>query len=219
MNSFTEENYLKAIFKLEEKARGKITTNAIAELVETATASVTDMLRKLAEKKLLRYEKYKGVSLTAAGKKAAIAIIRKHRLWEMFLVEKLNFKWDEVHEMAEQLEHIVSDELINRLDDFLGNPSTDPHGDPIPNRNGQFQSSKAFPLSDAEGNVTVEIAGVIDHDPSFLQYLDKRGLLPGKKVTVKEIIDYDKSLNILLSRSKDMLHLSHDMAKNILVRR
>jgi DtxR family transcriptional regulator, Mn-dependent transcriptional regulator len=219
MNTYTEENYLKAIYKLEEKGIGKITTNAIAEMVDTAPASVTDMLKKLADKKFIRYEKYRGVSLTNNGKKVAITIIRKHRLWELFLVEKLQFRWDEVHEIAEQLEHIVSDELINRLDEFLGNPQTDPHGDPIPDEHGQFHSKKTFPLSEAVDNTSVIITGVIDHNPTFLQYLDKSGLLPGKKVTVKEIIDYDKSLNIFINQSKSLFHISYDVAKNILVRR
>jgi DtxR family transcriptional regulator, Mn-dependent transcriptional regulator len=219
MNTYTEENYLKAIYKLEEKRNGKITTTAIAELVDTAPASVTDMLKKLADKKFIKYEKYQGVSLTNAGKKVAVATIRKHRLWELFLVEKLQFKWDEVHDIAEQLEHIVSDELINRLDAFLGNPQTDPHGDPIPDENGQFHSRKTFPLSEADDKASVIITGVIDHNPAFLQYLDKSGLLPGKKITVKEIIDYDKSLNILLNQSKSLFHISYDVAKNILVRR
>jgi DtxR family Mn-dependent transcriptional regulator len=219
MNSFTEENYLKAIYKIEEKNDGKITTNAIAEIVDTTPASVTDMLRKLAEKKFIRYEKYQGVSLTATGKKVAVSIIRKHRLWELFLVEKLHFKWDEVHDIAEQLEHIVSDELINRLDEFLGNPKTDPHGDPIPDENGRFHSKKTFPLSEAGGDTAVFITGVIDHNPSFLKYLDKSGLLPGKKVEVKEFIDYDRSLNISISSSKKLFHISYDVAKNILVRR
>jgi DtxR family transcriptional regulator, Mn-dependent transcriptional regulator len=218
MNTYTEENYLKSIYKLEEKGIGKITTNAIAKLVDTAPASVTDMLKKLSEKKLIKYEKYQGVSLTGSGKKVAVAIIRKHRLWELFLVDMLKFKWDEVHEIAEQLEHIVSDELINRLDDFLGNPKTDPHGDPIPDERGQFDSEKTFPLSEAANNSSVIMTGVIDHNPSFLQYLDRCGLLPGKRITVKETIGYDKSLNILLNNSKSPFHISYEVAKNILVR-
>ena len=219
MNTYTEENYLKAIYKLEEKRNGKITTNSIAEMVDTAPASVTDMLKKLADKKFIRYEKYQGVSLTATGKRVAVAIIRKHRLWELFLVEKLKFRWDEVHDIAEQLEHVVSDELINRLDELLDNPKTDPHGDPIPDEKGQFHSKKTFPLSEVQGNVSVIITGVIDHNPAFLKYLDKSGLLPGKKVVVKEIIDYDKSLNISFHNSKSLFHISHDVAKNILVRK
>ena len=219
MNSFTEENYLKAIYKLEEKESGKITTTAIAEIVETAPASVTDMLKKLSDKKLIRYEKYQGVSLTAAGKKIAVTIIRKHRLWELFLVEKLQFRWDEVHDIAEELEHIKSELLISRLDSFLNYPKYDPHGDPIPDENGQFHPKKTFPLAEALQQTSVVITGVIDHNPSFLQYLDKTGLLPGKKITVKEIIDYDKSQNIIISPAKSVVHISYEVAKNILVKR
>src|SRR5262245_133052 len=122
MHSFTEENYLKTIFKLLEKGDKKITTNAIAAMMSTAPASVTDMLKKLSEKHLINYEKYQGVSLTPSGKKIAVNIIRKHRLWELFLVDKLGFKWDEVHEVAEELEHINSDLLITQLDKFLNHP-------------------------------------------------------------------------------------------------
>ena len=149
MHTLTEENYLKAIYKLHEDKPDKINTNAIAGLVDTAPASVTDMLRKLADKKLIRYAKYQGVSLTATGKKAAVSVIRKHRLWELFLVEKLGYSWDEVHEIAEQLEHIHSDSLVSRLSTFLGNPRMDPHGDPIPDENGNFHSRKSIPLSAA----------------------------------------------------------------------
>jgi DtxR family Mn-dependent transcriptional regulator len=156
--------------------------------------------------------------LTAAGRKVAVSIIRKHRLWELFLVEKLNFRWDEVHDIAEQLEHIISDELINRLDDFLGNPKTDPHGDPIPDERGLFHSKKTIPLSEVQGNISVTIKGVVEHNPSFLKYLDKAGLLPGKKIVVKEMIEYDKSLNISIDASKKLFHISYEVAKNILVR-
>ena len=131
MNSQTEENYLKAIFKIAENTNGKVSTNAIAEKLNTKASSVTDMIKKLAEKQLVMYEKYQGVKLTEDGEKIAIQIIRKHRLWEYFLVNTLDFKWDEVHEIAEELEHINSDALIDKLDKFLSFPQYDPHGDPI----------------------------------------------------------------------------------------
>ena len=217
MNSFTEENYLKAIYKLEEKGHDKITTNAIAEKVNTMPASVTDMLKKLADKKLIKYEKYKGVSLTKSGEKVAVSTIRKHRLWEMFLVDKLGFKWDEVHDIAEQLEHIQSDMLVKRLDDFLKNPKFDPHGDPIPNEKGLFHSAKTIPLSEVDPLNKITIMAVIDHNPAFLQYLDKNGLSLGNKIWVKEIIDYDKSMNIMVNNSKVVLHISYEVARNILV--
>ncbi len=217
MNSFTEENYLKAIYKLLEKGERKISTTAIAKLVETAPASVTDMLKKLSEKKLISYEKYQGVSLTSSGKKIAITIIRKHRLWELFLVEKLGFKWDEVHDMAEQLEHIKSEELVEKLNTYLGKPRFDPHGDPIPDEQGNFHPVPTYPLSAARPMEQVTITGVIDHGTSFLRYLSKHGLSLGQKITVKEILEFDKSLNLVFSRKGPLLHISHDVAKNILV--
>ena len=142
MFSFTEENYLKAIFKNSQKEGGEVSTNSIAEELNTKAASVTDMLRKLSDKGLVNYEKYKGVTLTKAGRSIAVSTIRKHRLWEVFLCDKLNFNWDEVHEVAEQLEHINSDLLIDRLDDFLDNPKADPHGDAIPNKQGVFPAEE-----------------------------------------------------------------------------
>lgn len=217
MHSFTEENYLKAIYKLLEKGNKKITTNAIAEMVETAPASVTDMLKKLSEKHLINYEKYQGVTLTAAGRKVAVNIIRKHRLWELFLVEQLGFKWDEVHDVAEELEHINSDLLIKRLDKFLNHPRFDPHGDPIPDENGVFHSAKSFPLSDLTANSKGLVSGVIDHSPVFLQYIEKIGLTPGSEVMLKEKFAYDQSCDILLKPMKSSIHISHEVAKNILV--
>jgi len=216
LTSLAEENYLKTIFKLIKMGDGKATTNEIAESLDTAPASVTDMLKKLSDKKLIHYAKYQGVSLTQSGKKVAIEIIRKHRLWEMFLVTQLDFKWDEVHDIAEQLEHIQSDLLIKRLDRFLGKPKFDPHGDPIPDENGNFHSLKTIPLCEATG-LQVMITGMIDHQPTFLQYLEKNALLPGNKIKVKEVIEYDKSMNICINNSKTIIHISYEVAKNILV--
>ena len=217
MNSFTEENYLKAIFKLLEKGDKKISTNAIAEMVNTAPASVTDMLKKLGEKHLINYEKYQGVSLTPSGRKVAVNIIRKHRLWELFLVDKLGFRWDEVHDVAEELEHINSDLLIARLDKFLNHPRFDPHGDPIPDENGIFHTAKSFPLSELNAKGKALVSGVIDHTPSFLQYIERIGLKLGIEVTLKEKFEYDQSCDILLKPMKSAIHISHDVAKNILV--
>ncbi len=217
MNSFTEENYLKAIYKLMGQGDGKVSTNEIADAVNTAPASVTDMLKKLSDKKMIHYAKYKGVSLTVSGKKVALNIIRKHRLWELFLVTKLRFKWDEVHDLAEQLEHIQSEKLVQRLYQFLGKPKFDPHGDPIPDEKGNFFSQKTFLLSEIKDLHVVTITGVVDHHPSFLQYLVKSGLSLGKKIKVRETTDYDKSMNISISNSKVSVHISYDVAKNILV--
>src|SRR5476651_2900024 len=159
MNTFTEENYLKTIYHCSLLA-DSVSTNQLAAAVNTRAASVTDMLKKLADKKLINYTKYQGVTLTAAGEKIALSIVRKHRLWEYFLVEKLNFKWDEVHDVAEELEHISSKELIDRLDDFMGNPKYDPHGDPIPDSNGQFKSHELKPISSLAVNAGGVISGV-----------------------------------------------------------
>ncbi len=215
MNSFTEENYLKAIYKLLENET-VVTTNAIAEKMNTKAASVTDMLKKLSDKKLINYQKYQGVSLTAKGEKVALMIIRKHRLWEMFLVEKLSFKWDEVHDVAEQLEHIDSDKLIAQIDKFLNYLKFDPHGDPIPDANGKFQLQKSVPLSNLKLNEHCIMTGVVDHSSAFLQYLDKSGIVLGNDIKVKEVIAFDKSLQIAVNK-KNTLFISNEVAKNILV--
>ncbi len=215
--SFSEENYLKAIYKLKESGIHKVTTNGISSAVSTSPASVTDMIQKLAEKKLVNYEPYQGVSLTPQGKKSAIGVIRKHRLWELFLVEKLGYSWDEVHDIAEQLEHIQSESLVKRLYSFLGKPKWDPHGDPIPDENGNFHSRKNIPLNVANLNEKLIISGVVDHRPDFLQYLDKNDLSLGKKIIIREVTAYDSSMTIQVNGSKITRHISAEVAKNILV--
>ncbi len=216
MNSFTEENYLKAIYKLLEQEGEAVTTNAIAERMNTKAASVTDMLKKLSEKKLINYRKYQGVTLSAKGELVALTIIRKHRLWEMFLVEKLDFKWDEVHDVAEQLEHINSDKLIAQIDKFLNFPKVDPHGDPIPDANGKLNIQKSTLLSTFQKNGHCIMTGVVDHTPSFLQFLDKTGLALGNEIRIKEINEFDRSLQITINK-KSSVFISNDVAKNILV--
>ena len=213
--TYSEENYLKAIFRLYESGISKISTNAIAAAVETAPASVTDMLQRLADKKLVHYERYQGVSLTTTGKKAAISVVRKHRLWELFLVDKLGFNWGEVHEIAEQLEHIQSESLVKRLYEFLGKPKWDPHGDPIPDEQGNFHSLKAFPLNDAVIHDKLVISGVVDHQPDFLNYLEANGLIPGRKIGIKKIDEYDKSMTLIIGKSSRQI--SSEVARNILV--
>ncbi len=214
MNTFTEENYLKAIYHLSLQS-GSASTNQIATSLNTKAASVTDMLKKLAEKELINYTKYQGVTLTEPGEKIAISIIRKHRLWEYFLVEKLNFKWDEVHDVAEELEHIASKELIDRLDDFMGNPKYDPHGDPIPDSNGQFKTHELKPVAMLVVNESGIISGVRDHTTSFLQYLEKMQLTIGKKIKVTEINDYDHS--VILQSDDKKIHISREVANNLLI--
>jgi DtxR family Mn-dependent transcriptional regulator len=214
MNTFTEENYLKAIYHLSLQSES-VSTNQIAASLNTKAASVTDMLKKLADKELINYAKYQGVTLTAKGEKIALSIVRKHRLWEFFLVEKLSFKWDEVHDVAEELEHISSKELIDRLDDFMGNPKYDPHGDPIPDCNGLFKAHELNPVSSLVLNDTGIISGVRDHSSSFLQYLEKIQLTIGKKIKVAEINDYDHS--VILNLEDKKVHISRDVANNLLI--
>jgi DtxR family transcriptional regulator, Mn-dependent transcriptional regulator len=226
MNSFTEENYLKAIYALTQKSGGAteafqeepipVNTNAIAERVSTKAASVTDMLKKLADKQLINYQKYQGVTLTEAGKKAALNIIRRHRLWEVFLVDKLGFGWHEVHHLAEELEHINSDELIDKLATFLGNPQVDPHGDPIPNHAGQMHHLSADRLSETALEQVVMMTGVLEHSSAFLQYLDKIGLTLHTEIIVQEVNDFDQSLLVCINRKKNIF-ISHEVARNILV--
>ena len=170
MFSHSEENYLKVIYTIELTKSKNVSTTLIAKKIHTKASSVTDMLKKLADKKLVNYEKYKGVSLTKKGKSIAVNIVRKHRLWEVFLVNKLNYNWDEVHEMAEQLEHIKSDSLINRLDAFLNFPKHDPHGDPIPDENGNIALHKNVMLSFIEANNSCVVIGLKDSSSDFLKF-------------------------------------------------
>ncbi|QCR21657.1 metal-dependent transcriptional regulator [Pontibacter sp. SGAir0037] len=214
MHSFTEENYIKAIYKLSASGTQEVNTNAIAEALETKAASVTDMLRKLSAKSLVHYVKYKGVSLTEEGERVALQIIRKHRLWEVFLVEKLKFNWDEVHEVAEELEHINSDLLIKRLDEFLGYPKFDPHGDPIPSESGEMNLKQQKLLCEMDVSDAGIVVGVNDSQPLFLQYLDKMGIFLGAKIKVIDKIQYDNSLEINIENKKNLV-VSSEISKNI----
>lgn len=217
--SFTEENYLKAIYALWEAKGQDVSTNAIADRLCTKASSVTDMLKKLAEKKLVKYEKYQGVGLTREGKKIALNTIRKHRLWEVFLVEKLKFGWDEVHEVAEQLEHIQSSKLIDGLAEFLGHPLFDPHGDPIPDKNGKFaQRAESFDLSLAEKGDKLLVTGVLDTTSAFLVFLDQQGIGLGAALKVMEIYEFDRTMIIEL-KDKRKITLSKTVTSNLLVKR
>ncbi|MBX9851406.1 MAG: metal-dependent transcriptional regulator [Cytophagaceae bacterium] len=216
MLTFTEENYLKAIYHLSDHGRNDVSTNAISEVLKTKPASVSDMLRKLADKNVINYIKYQGVTLTHKGKKEALQIIRKHRLWEVFLVEKLKFNWDEVHEIAEQLEHIQSKFLIKRLDEFLGYPQHDPHGDPIPNENGEMIPKKQISLSEAPVQKQGIVMGLKETSPLFLQYLDKINIYLGAKVKVVDRIEFDSSIEIQIDGKKTAI-VSNEVAKNILI--
>ncbi|WP_379090482.1 metal-dependent transcriptional regulator [Pedobacter sp. UC225_65] len=214
MQSYTEENYLKIIYHLSVISN-PVQTNAIAERIQTKAASVTDMLKKLSDKELVDYVKYQGVTLTEKGKLTAISIVRKHRLWEVFLVEKLNFKWDEVHEVAEELEHIKSTLLVERLDEFLDFPKVDPHGDPIPDKHGNFADLSFIKLSKLKVGDKGTITGVSEHSSPFLKHLEKLGLTLGKKIEVSEIIDFDGSVELLIEQQK--INISREVAKHILI--
>jgi DtxR family Mn-dependent transcriptional regulator len=214
--SLAEENYLKAIYKLQEQNGDEVNNSDLAKALEIHSASVTDMLKKMARKRLINYEKSKGFRLTEKGKQVAVSIIRKHRLWEVFLLEKLGFRWNEVHDMAEQLEHIQSEKLIDRLDSYLGHPKSDPHGDPIPNANGIFAKSNSVLLSETIQGTRGKFVGVTDHSPSFLNYLDKLGLSLGDLITVKAIEDFDKSYILHLKGRKEVT-VSHKVATSLLL--
>jgi DtxR family Mn-dependent transcriptional regulator len=214
MNTQTEENYLKTIYKLSDQRNTVVNTNRIAKHLQTKASSVTDMLKKLSEKKLLNYEKYQGVTLTTAGNKVALKIIRKHRLWEVFLVDQLKFKWDEVHDIAEQLEHVVSPELVNRLDKYLDYPKFDPHGDPIPDKKGVFSNRKEFSLADLKSKDKGIIVGVNDSSVAFLQYLEEKKLLLGTTVMMIEKFKYDKSISIKMNGTTEVT-ISNKVARNI----
>lgn len=216
MFSFSEENYLKAIFHLEKKYSGGVSTNALAEEMETKASSVTDMVKKLADKKLVKYKKYQGVELSEKGKKTAIEVIRKHRLWEFFLVNKLNFTWDEVHDVAEQLEHIRSEKLTDELDNFLGYPKRDPHGDPIPDAEGNFRISNKLLLADLEEGEMGLCVGVKDSSAEFLRYLDKNGIALGKLIEVIHREEYDNSL--LIKVDGEDLRISKSISNNLFVK-
>lgn len=214
--SFAEENYLKTIYHLSDGGIKEVSTNAIAEALNTKPASVTDMIRKLDKKGVIHYQKYQGVNVSKSGKSQALEVVRKHRLWEVFLVEKLKFNWDEVHEVAEQLEHIRSPLLIKRLDAFLGSPKYDPHGDPIPDENGEFKEKPQIGLTEIKINSEGMVATVKDTNPVFLQYLDKLGINLRAKVKVLDKIEFDGSMQILID-DKKVIFISREVAQNILV--
>ncbi|MEZ8003740.1 MAG: metal-dependent transcriptional regulator [Patiriisocius sp.] len=213
--TLAEENYLKTIFHLERKLKSEVSTNALAERMQTRASSVTDMMQKLADKKMLVYKKYKGVQLTEKGKKAAAYVVRKHRLWEVFLVDKLKFHWDEVHEIAEQMEHIKSVELIKRLDAFLGHPDFDPHGDPIPDKDGNIKKAEKRLLSELIKNQIGICVGVKESSPEYLQYLDKKKIKIGTKINVLGKEFFDGSMMIQVGR--DQFFVSKQIAENLYV--
>ena len=217
MISHTEENYLKAIFKLTEAEDRPASTNALAAEMATAPPSVTDMLKRLAAKELIFYEKHRGVTLSELGQKTATKLVRRHRLWEVFLVEKLGFGWESVHDIAEQLEHVQGDGLTDRLDQFLGYPKFDPHGDPIPDAEGRFNRLDQLPLARLNLGQSAVVTGVNDHSPVFLKFLEKNGLQLGTALQLLERIEFDGSVRVQLEDGQIAL-LSEKACANLLVK-
>lgn len=213
--SSSKENYLKAIFHLQEED-GVVTTNELAKELQTRAASVTDMLKKLKSQKLLIYEKYQGFKLNTEGKKVAIQIIRKHRLWEYFLVEKLHFGWEEVHEMAEELEHISSKKLVDRLDEFLGFPKTDPHGDPIPDSTGKLSMKQQVSLLDVPLNIQAEVSNISDQSTEMLELLKHKSISIGTKLEIRKKFAFDNSLELKI-KNQPAITISESVAKNVFV--
>lgn len=214
--SFAEENYLKAIYHLSSAGHQQVNTNAIAERLNTKPASVSDMIRKLSEKEVITYVKYQGVNISAKGKKRALWVIRKHRLWEVFLVNKLGFHWDEVHEIAEQLEHIKSSLLISRLDEFLGFPKFDPHGDPIPNEDGIMSSNPRVILSELKVGTAAELVSMKDTGSAFLNHLDRIDMKIGAKLKIIDVLEFDGSMQLEINDGT-RITISKPVADNLLV--
>jgi len=214
--TLTEENYLKAIFVLSGEASGRIPNQAIAKRLEINPATVTEMLRRLRDKKLIEYNRSDGASLTKVGKDLALKVVRKHRLWETFLVHKMAFTWTEVHEVAEQLEHLQSDKLMKQLDKLLGYPQFDPHGDPIPDENGKLPNLEASPLSERGPRKKYRLVAVANNSPAFLTLLDKIDLALNYTVEIISIQDFDKSADVLIN-NKTRATLSLEVRQNLLV--
>lgn len=214
--TLSEEDYIKIIYHLGKGDQGTVSTNAIAEKMETKPSSVSDMIKKLSEKGLINYKKYKGVTLSEYGLKIALSIVRKHRLWEVFLVEKLEFSWDEVHEVAEQLEHVKSEKLVDMLDKHLGFPQIDPHGDPIPSKEGEFKKSRKRLLNEVPIGMEGICVGVKDSSPPFLKFLDKNKIALGDSISVIDKEEFDGSLHIKI-KGMD-IHISDQIASNLYLR-
>ncbi|MFT3705485.1 MAG: metal-dependent transcriptional regulator [Agriterribacter sp.] len=215
MISLTEENYLKALYRLSQEKK-EITVKDIAKSLSIKMPTVNSMVKKLADKKFIKYEKYKAIELTEKGRKQALYILRKHRLTELFLSKVMGMGWEEVHDIAEQIEHIQSDRFFDRVDEMLGHPQFDPHGEPIPDSNGKLPVYKSFPLSEGKMNQVYRLTGVANHDASFLQFLDSLGLQLGAHIEVKEIQEFDKSMGVKLN-NKNKTIFSYTVCRNLLV--
>ncbi|PCH76319.1 MAG: iron-dependent repressor [Flavobacteriaceae bacterium] len=215
--SQAEENYLKAIYSIGIDTGKSVNTNQIALKMKTKASSVTDMVKKLSDKGLVEHKKYKGALVTSKGESIAVSTLRSHRLWECFLVDTLEFNWDEVHDIAEQLEHIKSDSLVDRLDKFLNFPSYDPHGDPIPDKNGVIEHHKNVMLSSVDPEASCIVIGVKDSSSSFLKFLDNAGICLGKKIKVLTVEDFDQSMQLEIESK--VITVSHQISKNLYVKK
>ena len=213
--STSEENYIKAIFHLQGE-EGTVTTNELARELKTKPASVTDMMKKLKVKKLLHYEPYQGFRLSREGSRVALGINRRHRLWEFFLAEKLKFTWDEVHEVAEQLEHVSNKKLIDKLDEYLGFPRVDPHGDPIPDAQGRIQLTRNIPLTELPADHVATVCSVSDQSSELLELMEHKKIGIGTRVEIKRRFDFDESIEIKIGRQSAMT-ISKQLAENIFV--
>lgn len=214
--TLAEENYLKAIYHLENLSSTDVSTNALAEEMQTKASSVTDMIKKLADKNMVSYVPYQGVSLSKTGRAYAVKVVRKHRLWEVFLLEKLNFSWDEVHDVAEQLEHIKSEKLTDKLDEFLDFPKLDPHGDPIPDKEGNFEKIEKTSLADAQQGLAYVCVGVHDSSSDFLRYLDANHISLGTTLKILHKEPFDNSVKIQYDDTE--LVVSENVAKNLFLK-
>lgn len=215
MVSLTEENYLKALYRLAQENK-EISVKDIAKSLGIKMPTVNSMVKKLAEKKFIKYEKYKAIQLTEKGKRQALYILRKHRLTELFLSEVMGLGWEEVHDIAEQIEHIQSDRFFDRIDEMLGHPQFDPHGEPIPDANGKLPVYPSFPLCEGQINTTYTLTGVANHDPSFLQFLDSLALTLGSSIEIKEIQGFDKSMAVKIN-NKTKTIFSFTVCRNLMV--
>ena len=215
MRQETIENYLKTIYNLSSDNSSVVGNKLLADRLNLRPATVTEGLRKLHELKYVNYEKSYGTRLTATGAKLALHIVRRHRIWETYLVKELAFGWDEVHEIAEELEHVKNDKLINKLASILGNPIYDPHGDPIPDEKGKIQKSNFIKLSEAKTKINYKITGVTDHSTAFLKYLEKNQLIIGASIQVKTIEEFDNS--VLLICRKNEINISSKATESIIV--
>jgi len=215
MNSLIEENYLKALFNLSND-KGEVNVNELSKRLGIKMPTVTSMMKKLSEKKLVLYESYKPLRLTEKGKKEAAVVIRKHRLTEMFLVQKMGFGWEDVHEIAEQVEHIQSPLFFDKMDELLGFPKLDPHGSPIPDKNGKMVWKEYKKLSDCKIGDTIKLSAVINTSGEFLKFLNSRELSLGLKMKIKSVEPFDKTM--IVSYSKHLSEtLSHTVCERLLV--